>query len=308
MTYPDSTEEGMEFLCCERRLKTETKACQDPVLCTDQTLQSSLRLEDRYTITSSYFNCLQKELKPHMRKVVATWMWEVCEEDRCQQDVFPLAINCLDRFLSVVKVRRSQLQLVGAVCLFLASKVRQTKCIPAGKLCGYTDNSVTLEELLNWELLLLSRLKWDVSAVTPNDFIEPILQRLPIVSGFKVVRNHAETFIALCSIDFNFSMYPPSMLAAASIGAAVQGLLWLDKRWSSKKELLTRLHQILGIEVDCLRHCLEQVEEMVSSNLSSASGVQVVPSAMKDSNKLTNISDFESTKPSTPTDLQDVHF
>lgn len=288
----------MELLCCEGSLKeAETKGYQDPVLYTDQVLQNSLRLEDRYTVTSSYFNCFQKELKPYMRKVVTTWMWEVCEEERSQQDVFPLAVNCLDRFLSVVKIRKSQLQLVGAVCLFLASKVRQTRPILAEKLCAYTDHSITLEELLNWELLVLRRLKWDISAVTPNDFIEPILQRLPLAKGIDVARNHAETFVAFCSIDFNFSFYPPSMVAAASVGAAVQGLLWLGEQWSSQK-LLTRLHQILGIEVDCLRHCLEQIEGMVA-----------IPSE-KHSNKLMTVKNTnrESSKPLTPTDVQDVHF
>lgn len=287
----------MELLCCEESLG-KTKTFEDPVLYTDRVLQNSLLLEDRYTVTSSYFNCLQNELKPYMRKLVATWMWEVCENEKCRQDVFSLAVNCLDRFLSVVKIRKSQLQLVGAVCLFLASKIRQARAISAEKLCAYTDNSITLEELLNWELLVLSRLKWDISAVIPNDFVEPILQRLPLVTGIEVARNHAETFIAFCFIDFNFSLYPPSMVAAASVGAAVQGLLWLNKQWSSQKELLTRLHQILGIEVDCLRHCLEQIESMVA------------PPSNKSSNKLEAIVviDGENVKPDTPTDVQDVHF
>ncbi|XP_022237170.1 G1/S-specific cyclin-D2-like [Limulus polyphemus] len=296
----------MDLMCCEGKI--ETKAYQDPVLCSDKTLQNALRLEDRYTVTSSYFGCFQKELKLYMRKIVTTWMWEVCEDEQCQKDVFPLAINCLDRFLCVVQIRKSQLQLVGAVCLFLASKVRQTRPILSEKLCAYTDNSVTLDELLNWELLVLSRLKWDISAVVPNDFIEPIFQRLSLARGSEVARNHAETFIDLCCIDFKFSMYPPSMIAAASFGAAVQGLLWVDKQWSSQKELLTRLHQILGIEVDCLRLCLEQIEEMLNLNLTSTQVAQVVPSSVKNSNKLVSVEDLENIKSVTPTDIQDVHF
>ncbi|XP_076370122.1 G1/S-specific cyclin-D2-like [Tachypleus tridentatus] len=277
----------MDLLCCEGNV--EMKSNEDPVLCSDKTLQNALRLEERYTVTSSYFNCFQKELKPYMRNVVTTWMWEVCEDEQCQKDVFPLAVNCLDRFLCVVEIRKSQLQLVGAVCLFLASKVRQTRPILSEKLCAYTDNSVTLEELLNWELLVLSRLKWDVSSVVPNDFIQPIFQQLSLSKGSEVARSHAETFIELCCIDFKLSMHPPSMIAAASVGAAVQGLLWVDKQWTSQKELLTRLRQISGIEVDCLRACLEQIEEMINSNLTSTQMVQVAPSPVKHSNKLIRV-------------------
>lgn len=53
-----------------------------------------------------------------------------------------------------------------------------------------------------WEILVLSKLKWDVSAVTPQDFLRHILHRLPIhpatVDSSMVLR-HAQTFIALCA-------------------------------------------------------------------------------------------------------------
>ena len=75
-------------------------------------------------------------------------MLDVCEEEKCQNDVFPLAMNIMDRFLSVVRIRKNQLQLLGAVCLFLASKLRQTRPIEAEKLVQYTENSITSEELV----------------------------------------------------------------------------------------------------------------------------------------------------------------
>ena len=62
--------------------------------------------------------------------------------------MFPLAVNLLDRFLSVVEIRKSQLQLLGTACMFLASKLKETVPLTAEKLVIYTDNSVTLEELL----------------------------------------------------------------------------------------------------------------------------------------------------------------
>lgn len=73
---------------------------------------------------------------------------QVCEEEKCQEEVFPLAMNIMDRFLSVVRIRKSQLQLLGAVCLFLASKIRQTKPLNPHKLVLYTDHSITCDELV----------------------------------------------------------------------------------------------------------------------------------------------------------------
>lgn len=44
--------------------------------------------------------------------------------------------------------------------------------------------------------------------------------------------------------DCKFMMYPPSMIAAGSLGAAAHGLLK-----SSSHKLLGNLHQILGIDI-----------------------------------------------------------
>lgn len=50
------------------------------------------------------------------------------------------------------------------------------------------------------ELLVLSKLKWDLSAVTPHDFLEQILSRIcPDQESCNVIKKHSQTFIALCS-------------------------------------------------------------------------------------------------------------
>ena len=66
----------------------------------------------------------------------------------CEEEVFPLSVNYLDRFLSIVSTRKNQLQLLGAVCMFLASKLKETSPLSAEKLCIYTDNSITCQELV----------------------------------------------------------------------------------------------------------------------------------------------------------------
>lgn len=74
--------------------------------------------------------------------------FQVCEEENTNQDVFPLAINYLDRFLAVMPTRKNLLQLLGAVCIFLAAKLKDCRPPSAEKLCVYTDNSITPRELL----------------------------------------------------------------------------------------------------------------------------------------------------------------
>ena len=50
-------------------------------------------------------------------------------------------------------------------------------------------------------MMVLSKLKWDLSAITPHDFLEQVLSRLPIEkSQQETLKRHAQTFIALCYI------------------------------------------------------------------------------------------------------------
>ncbi|XP_066489052.1 G1/S-specific cyclin-D2 [Tiliqua scincoides] len=192
----------MELLCCEGSAGAARRAAaEDPGLLRDErVLRNLLRAEERYLPRCSYFQCVQPELRPAMRRIVATWMLEVCEEQKCEEEVFPLAMNYLDRFLAVVPTKKCHLQLLGAVCMFLASKLKETSPLTAEKLCIYTDNSIRPQELLEWELVVLGRLKWSLAAITPHDFIVHILRKLPLSQDkLLLIRKHAQTFIALCA-------------------------------------------------------------------------------------------------------------
>ena len=82
-----------------------------------------------------------------MRKIVAEWMLEVVHEQNSQPEVFCLAMNIMDRFLCQCRIAKSQLQLLGSVCLLISSKIREACSIPGKTLITYTDYSITSEEL-----------------------------------------------------------------------------------------------------------------------------------------------------------------
>ena len=96
-------------------------------------------------------------------------------------------------------------------------------------------------------MLVLGKLKWDLAAVIAHDFLALILHRLSLPRDRQaLVKKHAQTFLALCATDYTFAMYPPSMIATGSIGAAVQGLGACS---TSGDELTELLAGITGTEV-----------------------------------------------------------
>ncbi|NWR99118.1 CCND2 protein, partial [Motacilla alba] len=292
---------NMELLCCE--VDPMRRALPDPnLLYDDRVLHNLLTIEERYLPQCSYFKCVQKDIQPFMRRMVATWMLEVCEEQKCEEEVFPLAMNYLDRFLAVVPTRKCHLQLLGAVCMFLASKLKETIPLTAEKL-GFLQASLWLffsfalpvHPLQEWELVVLGKLKWNLAAVTPHDFIEHILRKVPLPKDkLLLIRKHAQTFIALCATDFNFAMYPPSMIATGSVGAAICGLQLDDG--DSLTDLLAK---ITNTDVDCLKACQEQIEAVLVNSL------QQVRQQQQQSNPSKAVDELD--QASTPTDVRDIN-
>jgi len=79
--------------------------------------------------------------------IIKMTFFQVCEEQNCQEEVFPLAMNYVDRFLSVCPIRKNQLQLLGTACLLLSSKLRQPHGLATEDLVFYTDNSISIDDL-----------------------------------------------------------------------------------------------------------------------------------------------------------------
>merc|ERR1712029_758842 len=184
----------------------EIHSKEDPVLLEDSRVLNNLIDRQAEVKSKDYFATIQTEIRPHMRKIVSDWMLEVTEEQQCQPEVFHLAINYLDRFLATTNISKTKFQLVAATCLFLASKFKETSPLPAEHLVIYTDYSISIQEIMSLEMTVLDALQWDLSAVTPYSILDHILRTVNFQPMFdpRVVRKHAETFVALAATEYSF--------------------------------------------------------------------------------------------------------
>lgn len=256
-------------------------------------LGNLLALERFHALHTDYFQHVQIDIQPFMRKVVTTWMLEVCEEQQCEEQVFPLAVSYMDRFLAQRAISRQQLQLLAATAMLLASKFRQCHPLSVDLLCAYTDNSVHPHEVRQWEVMLLQRLNWQLSIATAFDFIEPFLARVPWGRTNPLVRTHALTLTSVCYTETEFLLVPPSLIAAACITAAARGL----RVRMAVSELCALTHTPAAAAELVARH----VERVLARETQPQEHRPRVPPPAKHPADTTQLSH-------TPTDVQDVHF
>ena len=204
------------------------KAIPDPVLTNDPRVVAVM-LGQEESRRVDYFSTVQPELRPHMRRIVTDWMLEVCEDQEAGTEVFLLAVHYLDTFLSSTPIRKSQFQLAAATCLLLASKFSSVVPISADQLVLYTDYSITKEELVAWELMVLGALHWELSAPTSHTFLHQLVARLRnlnMLTATQVLKleRHARTLATLAATEHAFLLTRPSVVAGGALIAAYRGL------------------------------------------------------------------------------------
>lgn len=68
----------MSLACAETCVGERViRARRDPAMFDPRVLRNLLELEERYHVSTTYFDYVQKDVQPYMRKMVATWMMQV---------------------------------------------------------------------------------------------------------------------------------------------------------------------------------------------------------------------------------------
>ncbi|EDO49706.1 predicted protein, partial [Nematostella vectensis] len=154
-----------------------------------------------------------------------------------QPETFALAVNLLDRFLSVVKANPKYLPCISISCMFLAAKmVEEDEAIPtAGNLIGVSGLSCTPSDLLRMERIILDKLGWNLSAVTPLQLLQ-VFHALCVSKGYLdncPVSEHLHHITLkleelLCNHKFTF--FKPSTLALSLLSCEISSLtnVWIE--------------------------------------------------------------------------------
>merc|ERR1712088_218197 len=148
-------------------------------------LENMLSSEEEHRVLDYCGTGVQREVAPHMRKIVTDWMLEVCEDQQCQPQVFFLAVSYLDRFLSSLSITKTQFQLLASVCILLALKV----------------------------------LHWEISTSTVNCFLNLLYNCFNISDK---VQKQCEALAIQAVTEYRFLQARDSVLAGAVLATALK--------------------------------------------------------------------------------------
>merc|ERR550519_777318 len=188
----------------------------------------------------------QPDITFSMRTILVDWLIEVAEEYKLQQETLYLAVSYIDRFLSVMSVQRAKLQLVGAACMFIASKYEEIYPPDVSEFVYITDDTYTKKQVLRMEHLVLKVLGFDLSPPTTHLFVNNYCYMFGMVEQSLHLSMYLNELTLLDGE--NMLQFSPSMLAASSVALARHTLghdAWTDE-----------MADQAGYTVDDLKECL----------------------------------------------------
>ncbi|CAL8090120.1 unnamed protein product [Calicophoron daubneyi] len=226
----------------------------------EKIIQDLLLDEKRYHSTPGY--CIKQPigLAKWMRRTLLNWLRDVCLFRGTDGGVLAHTAQLIDRYMHVAPTDRREYQLVGATCFFISSKLKETVPVSLRQVAKFTDYSATEDDILAKELTICLSLQWDLTCITPIDFIAPIVDFLEFVPSLKqIIRQAALNIYTKIFHVEDLNMYLPSYMAAACILYALNLTVHPDLSDVALRSV-TRIQQLLKLEARKIREIYQALQ------------------------------------------------
>ncbi|KAJ3113664.1 G2/mitotic-specific cyclin, partial [Nowakowskiella sp. JEL0407] len=166
------------------------------------------------TMPSGFYMDGQTELSWSMRTILVEWLIDTHNKFRMLPETLFLAVNILDRFLSLRVCSLNKLQLVGITSLFLAAKYEEMSTPAIQQMLILCDDTCKAEEVLKAERYILQVLEFGLQYPSPLNF----LRRYSKEDNYdSQTRTTAKYLMEMSLLSETFLQYPPSLVAAAAL-------------------------------------------------------------------------------------------
>lgn len=160
----------------------------------------------------------QSDINSKMRAILVDWLVEVHMKFRLVPETLYLSINIIDRYCSLVVIKRSRLQLVGVTALLLACKYEEIYP-PEVRDCVYiTDKAYQKQEVLDMEQDIVHRLRFKITVPTAYPFLQRFLN---IVQTTNLVKFATCYYTERTLQEHDMLAFKPSLITASSLVLAL---------------------------------------------------------------------------------------
>lgn len=175
--------------------------------------------KQRWEAQAIYATDVRWEMQPHinrrMRFILIDWIYDVVQEAGSSNEAFFLTIRLLDRLLQKASVIQSELQLVGCVCFFLASKMEEVRAPKAKYVIALCEKAYTNQQFLSTEKRLLELFEYNLNAPTTVMYVNHFMEVHRSTHNGRKALLFAEFMAITLLFDSSTLVFPPSQLAAA---------------------------------------------------------------------------------------------
>lgn len=208
------------------------------------------------SLPDSQYIFKQKHLKPKMRSILVDWLVEMHSRFRLLPETLYLAINIMDRFMSLEIVQIDKLQLLATGSLFIAAKYEEVFSPSVKNYSYFTDGSYTEEEILQAEKYILTILDFDLSYPNPMNF----LRRISKADSYDVqTRTLGKYLLEISIIDYKFIGMLPSLCSACSMYIA-RSIMGKTPTWNGNL-----IHYSGGYKVEDMKDCINLIIQYLIS-------------------------------------------
>ncbi|SSD60856.1 uncharacterized protein SCODWIG_02617 [Saccharomycodes ludwigii] len=156
-------------------------------------------------------------LRPSLRAVLVDWLIQVHQSFKLFPETLFLAINIMDRFMSLKKISLSKLQLVAITSLFIAAKFEEVVLPKIKKYSYMTDDAYDEGNIRDAEMYILQTLQFDLAYPNPLNF----LRRISKADGYDFkCRTVAKFFLEYSICCSKFISAKPSRLSCMAMFCA----------------------------------------------------------------------------------------
>ena len=181
--------------------------------------------EEKYLPDPNYM-AKQKDINHRMRAILIDWLIDVHLKYKMVPQTMYIAVNLIDRFLSMNETTRVKLQLVGVTSMFIASKYEEIYPPELKDFVYITDNAYVKSEVLDMESKMLGSLNFDITFPTQWSFLQIFRKKLDLDQK---TFNFAWFLMELSLINYKMLKFKMSQIAASSIFIAIRSLKYYNK-------------------------------------------------------------------------------